>query len=110
MKYFVTLAGPDLLCVSSSPESQEILRRIEREATFSYQTLTLSEEQAANVMYINGSIIHRTEDEIPFAHQVLLEKIDTPLYGIGFSELGKLCCGLTACSVLLRRVKCIRNL
>lgn len=70
LKYFVTLAGPDLLCVSSSPESQEILRRIEREATYSYQTLTLNEEQAANVMYINGNIIHRSEVEIPLGHQV----------------------------------------
>lgn len=65
------MAGPDLLCVSSSKESQEILRRIEREATFSYQTLTLSEEEAANVLYINGTLIHRHVLEVPVSSQVV---------------------------------------
>lgn len=68
----MSVAGPDLLCVSSSKESQEILRRIEREATFTYQTLTLTEENAANLLYINGTLVHRSYAEIPLAHQVCL--------------------------------------
>lgn len=64
------MGAPDLLFVSSSRESQEILRRIEREATFTYQTLTLSEEHAANVLYINGTLVHRSLMEIPVSHQV----------------------------------------
>lgn len=67
------MAGPDLLCVSSSKESQEILRRIEREATFSYQTLTLSEEIAANVLFINGTLIHRSVLEAPVSSQVRMK-------------------------------------
>lgn len=75
LKYYVSLGGPDLLFVSNSRESQEILRRIEREATFTYQTLTLSEEHAANVLYINGTLVHRSLMEIPVSHQVnVLEK------------------------------------
>lgn len=70
LKYYISVAGPDLLCVSSSKESQEILHRIEREATFSYQTLTLSEEWAANVLYINGTLIHRSVLEAPVSSQV----------------------------------------
>lgn len=70
LKYYISVAGPDLLCVSSSKESQEILHRIEREATFSYQTLTLSEESAANVLYINGTLIHRSVLEAPVSSQV----------------------------------------
>lgn len=65
------MIGPEVLCVSNSPDSQEILKRIEREATYSYQTLTLSEEKAANVLYINGTIVHRSAEEIPVSHQVL---------------------------------------
>jgi dimethylargininase len=64
------MAGPDLLCCCSSKESQEILKRIEREATFAYQTLTLSEEDSANVLYINGTLVHRAIEEIPVSHQV----------------------------------------
>lgn len=70
LKYYISMAGPDLLCVSSSKESQEVLRRIEREATFSYQTLTVSEESAANVLYINGTLIHRHVLEVPVSSQV----------------------------------------
>lgn len=66
------MAGPDLFCISSSRESQEVLRRIEREATFSYQTLTLSEEEAANVLYINGMLVHRHILEIPVSSQVYI--------------------------------------
>lgn len=41
------------------------VQRIEREATFSYQTLTVPEDIAANVLYVNGTLIHRSVDEIP---------------------------------------------
>lgn len=64
------MAG-EILCVSNSQDAQEILKRIEREATYSYQTLTLSEESAANVLYINGLLIHRSIEEIPNSYQVI---------------------------------------
>jgi dimethylargininase len=41
------------------------MQRIEREATFSYQTLTVPDGIAANVLYVNGTLIHRSVDEIP---------------------------------------------
>lgn len=104
------MAGPDLLCVSSSKESQEVLKRIEREATFSYQTLTVSEEAAANVLYINGTLIHRHVLEVPVSSQILSEKIDIPRQSLQFSELAKFSTGLTSCCILLRRSKYIRNL
>lgn len=108
LKYYVTMAGPDLLCVCNSKESQEILKRIEREATFSYQTLTLSEEAAANVLYINGTLIHRTMTEIPASCQILAEKIDSPRQMLNITELGKLGTGLSSCCLLLRRSKYLR--
>lgn len=64
------MAG-EILCVSNTQDAQEILKRIEREATYSYQTLTLSEENAANVLYINGLLIHRSIEEIPISYQVI---------------------------------------
>ena len=43
---------------------------MEREATFSYQTLTLPEDEAANVLYLNGTLVHRSIDEIPQSFKV----------------------------------------
>lgn len=110
LKYFVSMAGPDLLCVSSAKESQEVLRRIEREATFTYQTLTLSEPSSSNVLYVNGTLIHRAVQDCPVSSHILSEKIDVPRQSLQFNELGKHSSGLTACCVLLRRTKYIRNL
>lgn len=64
------MAGPDLICVGSGKEAQEVLKRMEREATFSYQTLTLPEDDAANVLYLNGTLVHRSLDEIPLSFKV----------------------------------------
>lgn len=75
LKYYISVAGQDLLCVCSSKDSQEVMKRIEREATFSYQTLTLSEEQASNVLFINGTLIHRSVEEIPVSAQVIIHHI-----------------------------------
>ncbi|XP_063707117.1 N(G),N(G)-dimethylarginine dimethylaminohydrolase 1 [Culicoides brevitarsis] len=110
LKYYVSMAGPDLLCCSTSKDSQEILKRIEREATFNYQTLTLSEEKAANVLYINGTLVHRNVEEIPVSSTIIAEKIDIPRQSLHFSELGKFSTGLTACCILLKRTKHIRHL
>lgn len=104
------MAAPDLLCVSNSPQAKDILRRIEREATFTYQTLTLSEENAANVLYINGFLVHRSIDEIPISNSIISQKIDIPRKVLNFSELGKYSSGLTSCCILVKRSRYIRNL
>lgn len=104
------MAAPDLLCVSNSPYAKDILKRIEREATFTYQTLTLSEENAANVLCINGFLVHRCMDEIPISYSIVSEKIDIPRKVLNFSELGKYSSGLTSCCILVKRSRYIRNL
>lgn len=58
------------MCVGAGKEAQEVLKRMEREATFSYQTLTLPEDEAANVLYINGTLVHRSLEEIPQSFKV----------------------------------------
>ncbi|KAH8361058.1 hypothetical protein KR200_008780 [Drosophila serrata] len=133
LKYYVTMAGPDVLCVSSSPTCQEIVKRMEREASFTYQKLTLPEEIAANMLYINGTIVHRSPAEIPEAYKVsvraaprliktfemlidrstsqtLKEKIDIPTRNINISEFSQYSSGLTSSCLLLRRWKSIRSL
>ncbi len=47
-------------------------QRIKREATHSYQTLTVPEDSAANVLYVNGTLFHRTEKEIPASFKVCI--------------------------------------
>ncbi|EDW32738.1 GL18337 [Drosophila persimilis] len=110
LKYYVTMAGPDVLCVSKSAPCQEIVKRMEREASFTYQKLTLPEETAANMLYINGTIVHRSPTEIPDAYKTLKEKIDIPTRNINISEFSQYSSGLTSSCLLLRRWKSIRSI
>jgi dimethylargininase len=110
LKTYITVGGPDLLCVGAGKEAQEVLKRMEREATFSYQTLTLPEDDAANVLYLNGTLVHRSIDEIPQSFKVFSEKIDYPRRSVNISQLAKTSCGLSSSCILVRRSRHIRNL
>ncbi|XP_053950989.1 N(G),N(G)-dimethylarginine dimethylaminohydrolase 1 [Anastrepha obliqua] len=110
LKYYVTMAGPDVLSVSTSNYCQEIVKRMEREASFKYQKITLPEENAANMLYINGTLIHRSPAEIPASYKVIKDKIDTPSRNIDINEFGQFSNGLTSACLLLRRWKSIRNI
>lgn len=65
LKHFLSMVGPDVISVGSSPEAQSVLKRVEREATHRYQTLTLPEDGASNCMMLNGTLIHRCREEAP---------------------------------------------
>uniref|UniRef100_A0ABD2XKI4 Dimethylargininase n=1 Tax=Trichogramma kaykai TaxID=54128 RepID=A0ABD2XKI4_9HYME len=110
LKTLVTMAGPDVICVSSGKSSQEVLKRIEREATYSYQTLTVPEDTAANVLYVNGVLIHRSPEEIPQSSKLFAEKIDFPSKPVCIQELAKVSSGLTSCCLLVRKPRLIRNI
>ncbi|XP_044760269.1 N(G),N(G)-dimethylarginine dimethylaminohydrolase 1 [Coccinella septempunctata] len=110
LKAFISMAGPDLLCVGSGKESQEVLKRMEREATFSYQTLTLPEDEAANVLFLNGTLVHRSIDEIPSSFKVMGNKVDFPRRSINISELAKASCGLSSSCILIKRMRHIKSL
>lgn len=65
MKYFLNMAGPDVLCVGSSSAAQVVLKRIERESSHRYQTLTLPEDGASSCIFVNGTLVHRSKEETP---------------------------------------------
>lgn len=64
------MAGPDVLSVSNSTVCQEIVKRMEREASFKYLKITLPEEHAANMLYINGTLVYRSPEEILESYKV----------------------------------------
>lgn len=103
LKKYITVAGDDVLCVGASQEAKELLKRMEREANFSYQTLSVPEDEAANCLYVNGTLVHRAIEEIPEAFKVFCEKIDFARRSICLSELAKLKADLSSCSLLVRK-------
>ncbi|KAK0092177.1 hypothetical protein PV326_002011 [Microctonus aethiopoides] len=110
LKGLITMAGPDVICVGAGKDSQEVLKRIEREATYTYQTLTVPEDIAANVIYLNGTLIHRSDDEIPLSSKVFMEKVEFQTKSLHASELAKVSLGLSSCCLLVRKPRHIRSL
>lgn len=85
LKSFITMAGPDILCVNRSQEAQVMLKRIEREASFHYKLITLEDEQASSVLYLNGTLTHR--NDLPDSVAILQDKIDYSRVPVKISEL-----------------------
>lgn len=71
LKYFLNMAGPDVICVGSSGAAQVVLKRVEREASQRYQTLTLPEDGAAGCIFVNGTLVHRSKEETPKCEAVM---------------------------------------
>ena len=65
------MAGPDVICVGSSGAAQVVLKRVEREASQRYQTLTLPEDGAAGCIFVNGTLVHRSKEETPKCEAVM---------------------------------------
>jgi len=85
LKSYITMAGPDILCVNRSQEAQSMLRRMEREASFNYKLITVDDEQASNVLYLNGTLIHRNEPIDSVA--TFQDRIDFSRVPVKISEL-----------------------
>lgn len=110
LKDLVTCAGYDVLSVGEGKESQNIMRRIEREAVCRYQTLTLPDDGGANCLYVNGTLIHVDETEAPDSAKVFNERIDYPKRNVSVSEFSKTGFGLSSLCLMVRRSKNIRKL
>lgn len=105
---------------------------MEREATFQYQILRVPDSEAANCLFINGTLIHRSKEEYPESAKVLSE-LGCETLELNGSEMAKAQVrsrvfnvsqqlheaflfdslfqgALTCCSILIRKPKHIRSL
>ncbi|GFS31760.1 n(G),N(G)-dimethylarginine dimethylaminohydrolase 1 [Trichonephila inaurata madagascariensis] len=108
LKSLLSIAGPDIICVSASDEAQSVLKRMAQEATYRYQTVTVPDPQAANCLFVNGTLIHRSE--FPNSTKVFEDKIDFNKVAIPLSELSKAGGDLSSCCILIRKSKYIKKL
>lgn len=87
LKSYITMAGPDILCVNRSQEAQSMLKRMEREASYNYKLITVDDDQGSNVLYLNGTLVHR--NDLLESVGVLQDKIDYSRVPVKISELSK---------------------
>lgn len=76
-------------------------QRMERVSSFKYYTITVPDEPGANVSYINGALICRSE--YPGTNQVFTDKVGYPKVPIKLWELSKPSGNISGLSLLIER-------
>ena len=98
LKSMSSMAGVDLIAIGDTPAGQRAWKDIEQHASFSYNKLLLPDENGANCLFINGTVLHVTEEEYPESFKIW-ENLDVPRIQLPNSELSKADGSLTCCSV-----------
>lgn len=88
LKYYISMARPGVLCYTTNIESTRIAKEIAQITCYNYYEIVCKEETAAQVLYVNGTLIHRSIEEIPLSINVSLFKYVHYIY---FEETFKMC-------------------
>ncbi|CAB4038374.1 Hypothetical predicted protein [Paramuricea clavata] len=95
------MAGPELIAIGQSPAGENAWNAIEKHGKFKYTKLSVPEIKAANVLYINGTIIHKNASCIPKSMQVL-KSLNCRRVVVDLSEFAKADGCLSCCSLLIK--------
>lgn len=82
---------------------------MEREATFQYQILRVPDKEAANCVYVNGTLMHRSDDEFADSAKVFSE-LNCAKRDVNISELAKAGGAMSSSSILIRKPRYIKHL
>ncbi|KAG9509951.1 N(G),N(G)-dimethylarginine dimethylaminohydrolase 1 [Fragariocoptes setiger] len=110
LKSHITMAGPNILCAGRSHEIEKMLHRMEREASQRYHLIRVDDDPAANVLYVNGTLLHR--DDYPKSFSIFQDRIDYSRVPVKITELCKNHprYGLDSLCLLLRKSKRIQTI
>ncbi|CAH8647017.1 unnamed protein product [Heterobilharzia americana] len=76
VKDAVGVAGINVLAVGESEPAKQLLKEIGRVASHTYKVITLPEDHAANVLYINHHLLHLSSQMIPKSIGIFENKIN----------------------------------
>ncbi|CAJ0935389.1 unnamed protein product, partial [Mesorhabditis belari] len=89
LRFFLSMALPEkVIAVGNSKEAQNVLKLVEREATFRYKTITTAEDTASACLNVNGRVVVRQDR--PEAKYSSLKDEGLELWALDVSELSKL--------------------
>lgn len=80
-----------------------MLQNIESQASYQYQTITVPDNEGANVLYANGALIYRSE--YPESCAIYEDRVDYKRMSAKIWELSKAQANLTSLSILIKKSK-----
>jgi dimethylargininase len=105
LKDYISMAGPEIMAVSKSEGAQKTFREMRNSGAPGYKYISVDEDEAANVIYCNSTLLHLDSAQIPKGSAVYENKIDYPRCALSLSEPLKRGGRLTGCVLLVRKDK-----
>ena len=93
-----SVAGIDLIAISDSEAGRRAWREIETKAHYKYKKLVFPDNNGANCLFINGTVLHPPKEEYPESFKVW-ETLDCPKVPLPNSEMAKADGSLTCNSI-----------
>ena len=98
LKSFCSMAGVDMIALGDSAAGRRAWREIQEKSQFDYNLVAFPDNNAANCLFVNGTILHVAKDEYPRSYPVW-EQFEGPRVELANSEFSKADGSLTCCSV-----------
>ncbi|VDD92954.1 unnamed protein product [Enterobius vermicularis] len=107
LKHYVSMITTDVIAVGSSKDAEDVLHRIERQATFRYKTLTMQHDAAINFLNVNDHVIYRQD-----APDTRLQQLREPikLWSVPANELIALGDPVSRFCLLVRKLRTLRTI
>ena len=102
LKSMSSMCGIDTIAISSSDAGKKAWREIESNAHFkNYKCVVFPDDNGANCLFINGTVLHPPESEYPDSYKVW-QTVDLPRVELPNSELAKTDGSLTCNSIRIQ--------
>lgn len=93
-----SMAGVDLIAISETKSGNHAWKEIESNAHFKYKKLGFPDDNGANCLFINGTVLHPPKNEYPDSFKVW-KTLECPRVELPNSELTKTDGSLTCNSI-----------
>lgn len=111
LKNLISMAGKGVIVIGNSSESKLLVQQIKEKSSCNYFKIEFDSDVPANMLYVNGRLIHRTRDEIGGTNcSILDEKIMYTRHEVDLHEIDKLNRTLSSMCLLVNRMKFQRQI
>lgn len=103
LKSYLSMAGPDLIAITTSHDGQVAKKFIQEKGHFKYRFYDIPDDPGANCLYLNNTIIHASSDWLPSTCEKF-QQLESPARKITLSgsELNKVDGCFSCSSVLIK--------
>jgi dimethylargininase len=105
LKDNISMAGPEVIAVAKSASAQKTFQEIRATGGPGYKYISVEEDEAGNVIFCNGTLLHLAAEQIPKGFAVYENKIDYPRVAIHMEEPLKRGGRLSSCVLIINRVR-----